>query len=159
MKTDAQLQQDVMAELEWEPAVPATQIGVEVRNGVVTLAGRLDSYAQKWHAERAVQRVSGVKALATELTVHLTGLIQYNDTDIVRSVENILKWATSLPHGTIKVEVENGWVTLSGEVAWQYERQAAVDGVRHPLGVRGVSDRICIKPAVPARAVNMQAVF
>jgi osmotically-inducible protein OsmY len=154
MVTDAQLQQDVVAELEWEPAVPATQIGVDVRNGVVTLSGQLDSYAQKWHAERAVRRLSGVKALTTKLTVHLTGLIHHHDTDIVRTVENILVWATSLPDGTIKVEVENGWVTLSGEVAWQDQRQAAIDGMRHPLGVRGVSDRICIKPPVSARAVR-----
>jgi osmotically-inducible protein OsmY len=153
MVTDAQLQQDVMAELEWEPAVPATRVGVDVRNGVVTLAGQLDSYAQKWHAERAVQRVSDVKALATQLTVHLIGLIHYSDTDIARSVENILESTKCLPAGAISVEVESGWVTLSGEVAWQYQRQAAIDGVR------GVSDRICIKPPVSVSAVNMQMVF
>ena len=150
MKTDAQLLRDVIAELEWEPAVPAMQIGVEIRDGVVTLAGQLDSYAQKWRAERAAQRVLDVKALATGLTVHLTGLIQHNDTDIARSVENVLRWTASLPDSAIKVTVESGWVTLSGEVAWQYQRQAAIDGVHHSLGVRGVSDRICIGPVAPS---------
>jgi osmotically-inducible protein OsmY len=82
-----------------------------------------------------------VKALATQLTVHLIGLIQYSDTDFARSVENILESTKSLPAGAISVEVESGWVPLSGEVAWQYQRQAAIDGVRRLLGVRGVSDR------------------
>jgi osmotically-inducible protein OsmY len=158
MKTDTELQQDVVAELNWEAAVPATQIGVEVRNGVVTLAGQLDSYAQMWHAERAVQRVGDVKELVTELTVRLSGPIRHQDADIARSIENILLASKSLPDGAISVAVEDGWVTLSGEVAWQYQRQAAIDGVRHPLGVRGVSDRICIKPPVSAGAVDMQAV-
>jgi osmotically-inducible protein OsmY len=156
MKTDSQLQQDVMAELQWEPSVHAARIGVEVKDGVVTVTGQVDSYAEKWNAERAAQRVSGVKALTTELKVHLTSLSQRTDGDIAEAVENVLEWNSSLPAGAIKVLVEAGWVTLSGDVDWQYQRQAATASVRYLLGVAGVSDQIGIKP--PATSVVGSAV-
>ena len=154
MKTDRQLQQDVSAELEWEPSVHAAHIGVEVREGVVTLAGQVDSYAEKWSAERVAQRVSGVKAMATELTVHLTSLSQRTDADIAASVENLLEWSATLPAGVIKVMVEGGWVTLSGSVDWKFQKQSAADSVRHLMGVVGVSDQITIKPSVSATVVK-----
>jgi osmotically-inducible protein OsmY len=154
MKTDSQLQQDVSAELKWEPSVQAARIGVEVKDGVVTLAGQVDSYAEKWNAERAAQRVAGVKATTTELKVHLTGLSKRTDGDIAEAVENVLEWTSSLPAGAIKVMVEGGWVTLSGDVDWQYQRQAATDSVRYLMGVTGVSDQIGIKPSVQATAVK-----
>jgi osmotically-inducible protein OsmY len=154
MKTDSQLQQDVSAELTWEPSVHAARIGVEVKDGVVTLAGQVDTYAEKWNAERAAQRVAGVKALATELKVQLTGLSKRTDADIAGAVENVLEWSSSLPAGAIKVMVESGWVTLSGNVDWQYQREAAKDSVRYLLGVAGVSDQIAIKPSVSTTAVK-----
>jgi len=154
MKTDSQLQQDVSAELQWEPSVHAARIGVEVKDGVVTLAGQVDSYAEKWSAERAAQRVAGVKAITTELKVHLTGLSKRTDADVAEAVENVLEWTSSLPAGAIKVMVEGGWVTLSGDVDWQYQRQAASDSVRYLMGVTGVSDQIDIKPSVTATAVK-----
>jgi osmotically-inducible protein OsmY len=154
MKTDRQLQQDVSAELEWEPSVHAAHIGVEVREGVVTLAGQVDSYAEKWSAERVAQRVSGVKAMATELTVHLTSLSQRTDANIAASVENLLEWSATLPAGVIKVMVEGGWVTLSGTVDWKYQKQSAADSIRHLMGVVGVSDQITIKPSVSATVVK-----
>ena len=154
MKSDMQLQQDVSAELEWEPSVQAARIGVEVRDGVVTLAGHVGSYAEKWNAERAAQRVRGVAALTTELKVHLTGVGQRNDADIAEAVENVLDWSSSLPAGAIQVTVEGGRVTLSGHVDWQYQRQAAVSSVRSLLGVAGVNDQIEIKPSVEATAVK-----
>ena len=154
MKTDSQLQQDVSAELKWEPSVHAARIGVEVKDGVVTLAGQVDSYAEKWSAERAAQRVAGVKAMSTELTVQLTSLSQRTDSDIAEAAENVLEWTSSLPAGAVKVMVEGGWVTLSGDVDWQYQRQAATDSVRHLMGVTGVSDQISIKPSVTATAVK-----
>jgi len=154
MKTDSQLQQDVSAELEWEPSVHAARIGVEVKDGVVTLAGQVDSYAEKWNAERAAQRVAGVKAMTTELKVHITGLSKRTDADIAEAAENVLEWTSSLPAGAIKVMVEGGWVTLSGDVDWQYQRQAAKDSVRYLMGVTGVSDQISIKPSVTATAVK-----
>jgi osmotically-inducible protein OsmY len=154
MKTDSQLQHDVSAELNWEPSVNAAHIGVEVKQGVVTLAGRVDSYAEKWSAERSAQRVSGVNAMTTELKVQLPGLSVRSDGDIARSVENVLEWTSALPANAVKVMVEGGWVTLSGEVDWQYQKQAATDGVRHLMGVTGVSNQIAFKPAVTASNVK-----
>ena len=154
MKTDTQLQQDVIAELKWEPSVNAAHIGVEVINGIVTLAGHVSSYAEKLGAKRAAQRVSGVKALAVEMDVKLAGLCKRTDADIAGSVENVLQWTTSLPKEGVKVMVENGWVTLSGEVDWDYQRQDAARGVRHLMGVIGVSDQIAIKPKVSLSAVK-----
>lgn len=154
MKTDKQLQTDVIAELSWEPSVHAAEIGVEVRDGVVTLAGHVSSYAEKWNAERAAQRVSGVKALAVEMDVKLPALGQRDDADIAASATNMLAWATAVPDDAVKVLVEDGWITLSGAVDWQYQKQAASDAVRFLIGVKGVSDQIAIKPAVTASAVK-----
>ena len=154
MKTDAQLQHDVMAELKWEPSVHAAQIGVEVKDGVVTLAGEVSSYAEKWNAERAAQRVAGVKALAIDMTVKLSGLGKRTDADIARSVENALEWTTFLPANSVKTMVEGGWVTLSGEVDWKYQKQSASDAIRYLVGVKGVSDQIAVKPRVSGSAVK-----
>jgi osmotically-inducible protein OsmY len=154
MKTDSQLQQDVMAELKWEPAVHAEQIGVEVKNGVVTLAGEVSSYTEKWNAERAAQRVNGVKALAVELTVKLAEFSKRTDADIAESAKNILSWTSSLPADAVKVMVEGGWLTLSGDVEWQYQRQDAAHGVRFLAGVTGVSNQIAIKPSLSGTVVK-----
>jgi osmotically-inducible protein OsmY len=154
MKTDAQLQQDVIAELNWEPSVNAAQIGVEVKDGIVTLAGHVNSYAEKFDAERAAQRVSGVKALAIEMDVTLAGSSKRNDADIARSAENVLEWMTYLPKDSVKVKVEGGWITLTGELGWEYQRQAATSAVRYLMGVTGVSDQITIKPKVSLVAVK-----
>ena len=154
MKTDTQLQEDVIAELKWEPSINATQIGVEVKDGVVTLTGHVTSFAEKWNAERAAQRVAGVKALAIEMDVTLPGSSKRNDADIARSAENVLQWTAGLPRDCVKVMVENGWITLSGEVDWGYQRQAAIRAVRYLLGVTGVSDEIAIKAKLPLSAVK-----
>jgi osmotically-inducible protein OsmY len=154
MKTDSQLQLDVMAELKWEPAVHAEQIGVEVKNGVVTLAGEVSSYTEKLIAERAAQRVSGVKALAVEMKVKLSAFGKRTDADIAESAKNILAWTSSLPDDAVKVLVEGGWLTLSGDVEWQFQRQDAADSVRYLSGVTGVSNQIAIKPALSATVVK-----
>ena len=154
MKTDSQLQQDVMAELKWEPAVQATQIGVEVKNGVVTLAGEVGSFTEKWNAEHAAQRVNGVKALAVEMKVKLPGASKRTDADIAESAKNILNWTSSEGSDAIKVMVEGGWLTLTGNVEWQFQRQAATDSVRHLLGITGVSNQIAIKPSLSASVVK-----
>jgi osmotically-inducible protein OsmY len=153
MKTDAQLKQDVIAELAWEPSVNASKIGVEVEGGIVTLAGHVDSYTEKVHAERAAQRVSGVKALAVEMEVRLPGSNQRTDADIARSAENVLEWTSYLP-SSVKVKAEKGWITLSGEVEWDYQRKGASDAIRHLMGVTGVSDEIAIKPRASVGAVK-----
>ncbi|ALT76394.1 BON domain-containing protein [Paucibacter sp. KCTC 42545] len=154
MKTDSQLQQDVMAELKWEPSVHAAQVGVEVKDGVVTLAGEVSSYTEKLNAERAAQRVHGVKALAVEMSVKLSQLGKRNDADIAGSARNILSWTSSLPSDAVKVLVEDGWLTLSGDVEWQFQRQDAADSVRYLMGVVGVSNQIAIKPLLSATVVK-----
>ena len=154
MKTDSQLQQDVMAELKWEPAVHAAQIGVEVKDGVVTLAGEVSSYTEKLHAERAAQRVSGVQALAVDMQVKLSSFGLRTDADIAASARNILNWTSTLPADAIQVLVEGGWLTLSGHVEWQFQRQDAANSVRHLVGVTGVSNQIAINPAASATVVK-----
>ncbi|PRC91740.1 BON domain [Solimicrobium silvestre] len=154
MKTDAQIQQDVIEELKWEQSVNATQIGVEVQDGIVTLTGHVHSFADKWHAERAAQRVFGVKALAIEIDISLPGSSHRNDADIARSVENVLEWNTFLPKDHVKVMVEDGWITLTGEVDWRYQKQALATGIRYLLGVKGVSDHIHIRPVVSSNIVK-----
>ena len=154
MKTDSQLQYDVMAELKWEPAVHAAQIGVEVKNGVVTLAGEVSSFYEKLNAERAAQRVAGVKALAVEMTVQISEFGKRTDADIAQSAKNILSATRSLPADAVKVMVEGGWLTLSGDVEWQFQRQDAADSVRYLLVVTGVSNQIAIKPTLSSTVVK-----
>lgn len=154
MKTDTQLQQDVIAELKWEPSINAAQIGVQVARGVVTLAGHVDTYAEKCAAERAAQRVYGVKALAVEMDVKLAGSSIRNDADIASSAESALQWTTLLPKDRVNVMVEQGWITLTGHVDWAYQREAAADSVRYLMGVKGVIDKISIKPKASMTAVK-----
>ncbi len=154
MKSDSQIQKDVMAELKWEPSVHAEGIGVEVTGGVVTLAGHVASYGEKWNAERAAQRVGGVNAVAIEIDVKLASSSQRTDAEIVRSAQDVLQWTTFLPTDAIKVIVEKGWITLSGRVDWGYQRQVAKNAVSHLMGVTGVSDCITLTPPVSLNAVK-----
>jgi osmotically-inducible protein OsmY len=121
---------------------------------VVTRAGEVSSYAEKWQAEQAALRVSGVMALAVEMTVKLTEFGLRTDADIAQSAKNILGWTSSVPADAIKVLVEGGWLTLSGDVEWQYQRQDAADSVRYLSGVTGVSNQIAIKPMASAKVVK-----
>jgi osmotically-inducible protein OsmY len=154
MKTDTQLQQDVLAELNWEPSVNAAQIGVEVKGGIVTLVGHVASYAEKWDAERAVQHVSGVKGLIAKIDVLLPESCRRNDDAIAKAAESILHWTTYLPKDSVKATVEHGWLTLAGDVDWEFQRQAASRAVRYLTGVTGISDKIFIKPEVSVLAVK-----
>ena len=154
MKTDTQLQNDVMAELKWDSSINANQIGVEVKDGVVTLSGHVDKYGEKWAAERAVQKVTGVKALAVELDVSLPGASNRSDADIARTAENVLEWTTNWPKDHVKVMVEKGWVTLSGELDYEYQRQLASSSVRHLMGVTGVSNQLTIKSILTSSTVK-----
>jgi osmotically-inducible protein OsmY len=156
MKTDQQLQQDVITELAWEPSVTSTKIGVEVKDGVVTLAGHVDSYIEKWEAQRAAQRVSGVKALAVEMDVALPGSGARNDVDIARAASNVLRWSTYWPEDQIKVLVESGWITLSGELDWEYQREAAERSVRGLMGVIGISNQIVLKASAALKPVKSE---
>jgi len=154
MKTDKQLKNDILAELRWEPSVNAEQIGVEVKDGVVTLAGHVDSFVEKWAAEKSAKKVSGVRALAVEMDVKLPSLSQRNDADIARSADSALEWTTYLPRNSIKIQVEGGWVTLDGDVEWEYQRRAALSAVRNLMGVKGINNNIVIKSKVTANGVK-----
>lgn len=148
MKSDRQLQQDVIDELQWEPAVEATSIGVEVKDGIVTLAGHVQNYAQKIAAEHAAQRVAGVKGVVIEISIALPGTSKRSDVDIARAASHALEWNSTVPRNAVKISVQDGWVTLNGEVSWAFQRWAAVAAVRNLIGVEGVNDLIAIKPGI-----------
>jgi osmotically-inducible protein OsmY len=148
MKSDSQLKKDVQAELEWDPVINATHVGVAVADGVVTLAGHLDSYAEKYAAERAAQRVEGVKAVAVELDVKLIAGHKRSDAEIGAAVESALRWNSLVPDDRVKVMVEHGWVTLSGELDWDYQRDQAMKAVRLLTGVLGVTNNMSLKQQV-----------
>jgi len=150
MKFDDQLQRDVMDELRWEPTIRAAQFGVAVKDGVVTLSGNVDSYAKKWAADRAVKRVSGVKAVVEEIKVTLPDSYRHADKEIAQSATNILAWNLWVPSDRVKVMVQDGRITLSGEVDWYYEKEIAEDAVRYLVGVLGIINSITIKPRVKA---------
>jgi osmotically-inducible protein OsmY len=154
MKTDSELKRDVENELKWEPSVNEAHIGVSVKEGVVTLAGHVPSYAEKYAAEKAAKRVYGVKAVADELDVKLPGSAKRTDEDIAQACVSALKANYSVPDEKIKVVVNSGWVTLEGEVEWQYQREAAHNAVRYLTGVTGVSNNITIKPHVSPKDVK-----
>ena len=147
MTTDSELKQDVIDELMWEPDINATEIGVAVKDGVATLSGSVESYHEKLAAERAAQGVFGVRAVVQEIKVRLPGSFQRSDEDIAKAAANALAWTASVPHDRIKVKVQNGWITLSGQVDWRYQRDAAEDAVCNLLGVVGVSNQITVKPS------------
>lgn len=145
MKTDAELKKDVLSELSWDPLVPETRIGVAVSDGVVTLTGHLDTYAEKVATQQAVERVSGVKAVALELDVIPSGQHQRSDTEIASAVQHVLSWNTAVPPQHISVSVEKGWVTLNGELDWNFQRRALERMIRPLKGVAGIVDNIRLK--------------
>lgn len=145
-KTDTELQRDILDELRWDPSVNEAEIGVAVKDGIATLTGYVDSYFEKWAAERAAKRVSGVKGIVQKIEVRLPGSSQRTDADIARAAVNALQWDISVPHDKIKVKVENGWLTLEGDVDWQFQKHAAERAVRNLVGVRGVSNLVFVKP-------------
>jgi osmotically-inducible protein OsmY len=155
MKTDLQIQQDVMAELKWEPKVNAAHIGVEVKNGVVTLSGHVDSFAEKWNAEQATKRVTGVKVIAIELDVALPGSSKKSDTEIAKAAMEALKWNVYKIADLVSIKVEDGFITLTGEVPWHFERLSAENSLRYLTGVRGVYNHIMVKPAISVNTVKV----
>ena len=151
MRNDNELRTDVLAELSWDPSIRDEDIAIAVKDGVVTLAGTVDTYAQRFAAERAVERVKGVRALASDLEVKLPGAMVRSDADLAHAVINALRWNIEVPDQRLQVKVANGWVTLEGEVDRFYEKEAAERAVRYLMGVKGVSNLISL-PATPAPA-------
>jgi osmotically-inducible protein OsmY len=153
---DLSIKQDVEAELQWEPSLNAAEIGVAVKEGIVTLTGRVATYAEKMAAARAAARVTGVKAVANELEVGLLPADRRSDEEIARSVANALAWNTSVPPDSIKAVVSQGWVTLEGTVERYYQKDAAERAVRYLRGVKGVTNNIVVTPVVSAAVVKAQ---
>jgi osmotically-inducible protein OsmY len=145
MRTDRDIQRDIEDELRWDPSLENDDIAVSVRDGVVTLAGVVKSYLDKWRAERVTSRVKGVKAIANELSVKLPSKSERSDPEIARAAVDALKWNIAVPPDRIRVKVDNGWVTLEGDVDWSFERDAAERTVRSLTGVKGVSNLVAIK--------------
>ena len=148
MKTNAALKKDVMDELKWEPKVNADAIGAAVKDGVVTLSGYVDSYLGKLNAEYAAQRVTGVRGVVQKIDVKLPGSSGRTDEDIARAAADALESHIAVPEKLVKVQVENGWVTLTGEVNWKFQKDAAHDAICCLMGVRGVLNLLTVKPSV-----------
>jgi osmotically-inducible protein OsmY len=148
MLTDYQLQQAVSDELGWEPSVISAHIGVAAHAGVVTLSGHVATYPQKHAAEVAARRVRGVKGVVEEIEIKLPFDTKRSDEDIAAAALDRMGWDVTIPQDAIKVQVENGWVTLTGEVEWFYQKSNAVKEIRHLHGVTGLSDQITIKPRI-----------
>jgi osmotically-inducible protein OsmY len=151
---NTELRRRVLEELDWEPSVDASAIGVAAKDGIVTLTGTVANYAQKRNAERAAKRVSGVKAVAEDLAVKLPGVAERSDTDIAQSVLSGLRFNVSIPHEHIQVTVEAGWVTLDGEVEWQFQKSTAENAIKYTMGVKGITNRISVKPRISAADVK-----
>jgi osmotically-inducible protein OsmY len=144
--TDEQIQRDVLSELKYDARVAPNEIGVSVKGGVVTLSGWVDSYTKKWAAEQAAHRVRGVRAVANDVEVRLPASSERTDADIAAAAVHALEWDAMLSTENIEVTVAKGWVTLSGQVEWQYQKVDAERVVRRLTGVRGVSNLIVVKP-------------
>lgn len=145
MRTNEKLQRDVQNALKWEPLLHAAEIGVAVNSGVVTLTGMVDNYAKKSEAESAAKNVLGVTAVIEKIEVHFAHTDKKEDSDIAPQVVNALKWNWAVPSDHIKVKVEKGWVTLEGQLNWQYQKDAAKKAVKNVDGVKGVLDLMIVK--------------
>jgi len=153
---DITLRQNIVDELDFDPTVNAAHIGVAVEKGIVSLSGHVGSYAEKLAAEKAVKRVNGVRAIAEGLKVRFAGDKKTNDDEIARRALNILEWSAVIPEGRVMVKVQDGWVSLSGEVDWQHQRIGAEHLIRRLSGIQGVVNHIRLKPAVQPSDVKRQ---
>lgn len=145
MKNNEELQKDVQDAIKWEPTLKGAEIGVTVKDGVVTLSGTVDKYSKKSEAENAAKNVAGVKVVVEKIEINYSSWGTTNDGDIAKEIINAFKWNFEVPNDKVKVRVENGWVTLEGELSWNFQKEAAHDAVSYLNGVKGVSNNIKIK--------------
>ena len=156
MKTDLEIQKDVLAELKWEPFITASEIGVAVKNGVVTLSGIVDSYLKKTTAEKATKRVSGVKAVAEDIIVKSIGSLVKTDTEIAQAALSALKWNSAINEEKIKIKVEDAVVTLDGEVDWEFQKISAQRQIEDMIGVRRIVNNVTVKTSIPAKDIKQK---
>ena len=149
-KTDQEIQRNVLDELKWDARVQPNEIGVAVKDGIVTLTGWVDSYTKKWAAEEAAHRVKGVRAVANDIEVRIPTMAERTDADIAGAVTRAIEWDAMVPTEKVKVTVSKGWVTLEGAVEWQFEKEAAERAARRITGVRGVTNLIRVQPSTPS---------
>lgn len=154
MKSDTQLQRDVLDELKWEPSINAEHIGVAARDGVITLSGLVGTYAEKLIAEKAARRVDGVKAIAEDIQVHFASDPKTSDSEIAQRVVDIFEWDSLIPRQKIKVTVEDGVVRLAGDVDWAFQKNQAFKSASRISGVKRVDNWIMVKPAVAVSDVK-----
>lgn len=145
MKNNEELQKDVQEAIKWEPLLSAAEIGVIAKDGVITLTGIVDSYAKKIEAEDAVKSVAGVRAVVEKIEIKFNGMGRKNDNEIASDVLSALKWNWGVPSDKVKIKVEDGWISLEGEVNWNFQKEAAKLSVKNLLGVRGITNNITIK--------------
>lgn len=150
VRTDQEIQRDVLAELDWDAQTQPTEIGVTVADGVVTLTGQVDSYARRWAAERCAHRVRGVRAVASDLEVRLPDAEERTDADIAIAASRALEWDSFVPAERLDVTVANGWVMLRGEVEFGFQRRTAERELRRLRGVRGITNLIEVRPPAPS---------
>jgi osmotically-inducible protein OsmY len=155
-RSDSDIRKDVLAELEWDPSLRHEDIAVGVHDGVVTLGGFVDSYADKWRAERIAGGIRGVKAIANDIQVKIPSTSQRPDPEIARAAVDALKWNINVPADRVRVKVENGWITLEGEVDYYFQKEAAERAVRYLIGVKGVSNLISVHTTVTAADVKQR---
>lgn len=153
MAFDKDLKQNVLDELNWTPNVNGAHIGVAAHEGVVTLTGHVETYSEKLDAEHAVRRVKGAKAIANEIEIKLASSGKRDDEDIAKAAINVLAWDGNVPSDAIKVAVSKGWVTLSGQVEWYFQKEAAAQDIRRLLGVVGVSNQATVKPKIDTAVI------
>jgi osmotically-inducible protein OsmY len=156
MKTDTEIRRDVETELQWDPSVDGTKIGVIVSAAVVTLTGEVSHFADKWAAEDIAKRISGVRAIANEIQVKIPLAGVRSDTDIAEAAANALRWHVATAGYEIKPVVTNGWITLTGKVQWGFQKTAAGTAVGHLLGVKGVTNSIMVTTTVKAADVKQK---
>ncbi|MDG4770815.1 osmotically-inducible protein OsmY [Micromonospora sp. Llam0] len=156
VRTDEEIQRDVLEELKWDARVQPNEIGVTVLEGVVTLLGWVDNYGKKWAAERTTHRVRGVTAVANDIEVRLPSSAERTDADVAGAATRALEWDAFVPIERLEVTVAHGWVTLKGEVEWEFQRRAAERAVRRLSGVRGVTNLIAVRPRINPSAPELR---
>jgi len=148
MTTDTEIQKNVMEELKWDPIMQSAEIGAIVQDGIVTLVGYVDNYSQRLAAENAVKRVKDVRAVAIDIAISLPDDQRRSDTDLAAAALNALKWSSFVPEDKIRLKVDGGWITMEGEVEWQFQKESAYSAVSDLIGVHGVINRINVRPNI-----------